>query len=92
MSLPWKLKKALSKFAEGLFYPWCGAGSNRRHKDFQSFALPTELPHHLGTANIIKGMEKDKNTLKNDVLTVVIHLMSKSFGFKKTKYVPSLYV
>ena len=24
---------------------WCGAGSNRRHKDFQSFALPTELPH-----------------------------------------------
>ena len=34
---------------------WCGAGSNRRHKDFQSFALPTELPHHLfpfGAANI----------------------------------------
>ena len=27
---------------------WCGPGSNRRHKDFQSFALPTELPHqHL---------------------------------------------
>jgi hypothetical protein len=26
---------------------WCGAGSNRRHKDFQSFALPTELPHLL---------------------------------------------
>src|SRR5439155_8659872 len=25
---------------------WYGAGSNRRHKDFQSFALPTELPHH----------------------------------------------
>ena len=24
---------------------WCGAGLNRRHKDFQSFALPTELPH-----------------------------------------------
>lgn len=24
---------------------WCGPGSNRRHKDFQSFALPTELPH-----------------------------------------------
>jgi hypothetical protein len=46
----------------------------------------------LGTANIIKQMEIDKNTLKNDVLTVVINLMSKSFGFKKTKYVPSLYV
>jgi hypothetical protein len=25
---------------------WCGAGSNRRHQDFQSCALPTELPHH----------------------------------------------
>ncbi len=24
---------------------WCGPVSNRRHKDFQSFALPTELPH-----------------------------------------------
>jgi hypothetical protein len=27
------------------YYLWCGAGLNRRHKDFQSFALPTELPH-----------------------------------------------
>ena len=25
-------------------YEWCPeTGSNRRHKDFQSFALPTEL-------------------------------------------------
>ena len=33
---------------------WCEPGSNRRHKDFQSFALPTELPHHIpfGAANI----------------------------------------
>lgn len=28
-------------------FSWCGPGSNRRHKDFQSFALPTELPHQL---------------------------------------------
>jgi hypothetical protein len=28
------------------FYLWCGAGLNRRHMDFQSIALPTELPHH----------------------------------------------
>ena len=26
---------------------WCGPGSNRRHIDFQSIALPTELPHHF---------------------------------------------
>ena len=25
---------------------WSGAGSNRRHSDFQSDALPTELPDH----------------------------------------------
>ena len=25
---------------------WTGAGSNRRHMDFQSIALPTELPVH----------------------------------------------
>ena len=30
-----------------LGFSWCGAGSNRRHKDFQSFALPTELPHRF---------------------------------------------
>ena len=27
-------------------YLWCGRELNPRHKDFQSFALPTELPHH----------------------------------------------
>ena len=26
---------------------WRGTESNRRHKDFQSFALPTELPSHI---------------------------------------------
>ena len=33
--------------AEGgvCYEKWFGAESNRRHKDFQSFALPTELPN-----------------------------------------------
>ena len=31
---------------EGLF-KWFGAGLNRRHMDFQSIALPTELPNQL---------------------------------------------
>ena len=26
---------------------WCGTESNCRHMDFQSIALPTELPHRL---------------------------------------------
>ena len=26
---------------------WLGTESNRRHMDFQSIALPTELPSHL---------------------------------------------
>ncbi len=27
---------------------WLGTGSNRRHADFQSAALPTELPSRFG--------------------------------------------
>ena len=34
---------------------WClGVESNRRHTDFQSVALPTELPRHLATR---RGLE-----------------------------------
>ena len=29
-----------------IFYSWCHQESNRGHKEFQSFALPTELWHH----------------------------------------------
>src|ERR1700739_4364963 len=60
-----------------LLTSWCGAGSNRRHKDFQSFALPTELPHRLpasfrpddrnwiGVAKIgISGKKSKKSGLK----------------------------
>ena len=47
-------KKNPPTFLSGFL--WCGAGLNRRHKDFQSFALPTELPHHTnieqGTRNV----------------------------------------
>ena len=32
------------------FLLWSGAGSNRRHMDFQSIALPTELPLLLSLA------------------------------------------
>ena len=35
---------------------WCpGTDSNRRHCDFQSHALPTELPGHADAAALFKG-------------------------------------
>ena len=37
------------------FAVWCHQESNRGHKDFQSFALPTELWHHLFTESECKG-------------------------------------
>ena len=38
-------KKAAIKFDNCFFLKWCHQESNRGHKDFQSFALPTELWH-----------------------------------------------
>ena len=41
------MKKKKSTKVLCLHNKWClRAESNRRHKDFQSFALPTELPRH----------------------------------------------
>ena len=34
---------------------WLGAGSNRRHEDFQSSALPTELPSHVGMRGLCRA-------------------------------------
>ena len=35
-----------------IHYIWLGAESNRRHVDFQSTALPTELPSRDGADRI----------------------------------------
>ena len=40
-------KKLLSFQITASFSEWCHQESNRGHKDFQSFALPTELWHLL---------------------------------------------
>ena len=44
--LGWKTKKAATFYRNCLIFKWCHQESNRGHKDFQSFALPTELWHH----------------------------------------------
>ena len=38
-------KKRVTQSRDSLIFRWCpGTESNRRHEDFQSSALPTELP------------------------------------------------
>ncbi len=39
------IKKAVTFDCNCLIFKWCHQESNRGHKDFQSFALPTELWH-----------------------------------------------
>ena len=44
-TLAYRYKKKQLLFEVAAFL-WCHQESNRGHKDFQSFALPTELWHH----------------------------------------------
>ena len=50
-------KKAVTFDRNCLIFKWCHQESNRGHKDFQSFALPTELWHHcfsFAVAKVVK--------------------------------------
>ncbi len=40
-----RYKKTTNLFRK--WFLWCEPGLNRRHMDFQSIALPTELSHHI---------------------------------------------
>ena len=42
----YKHTKKAAQIEQLSLYEWCHQESNRGHKDFQSFALPTELWHH----------------------------------------------
>ena len=42
---------------------WFGAESNRRHMDFQSIALPTELPNQNRSANL---GQKDEQPIQRE--------------------------
>ena len=45
-------------------FMWCGRESNPRHEDFQSSALPTELPHHFGECKSNFSVHLSKIKLK----------------------------
>src|SRR5436189_1582444 len=50
------------------FCEWCpGAGSNHRHRDFQSRALPTELPGH---SRLNRGPARRARSLTVALVTV----------------------
>ena len=40
-------KPAAISVCRSMIYKWAGADLNRRHTDFQSVALPTELPAQI---------------------------------------------
>ena len=60
---------------------WCGPGSNRRHKDFQSFALPTELPHHFQTGGKNSSFKQKTITFAHLFFTCRIHSKNESSLF-----------
>src|SRR5204862_6042272 len=51
-----KLRRAATTWKEW----WAGRGLNPRHQDFQSCALPTELPAHHEPSTIPEGLQRVK--------------------------------
>ena len=53
-------KKRELLFSNSLIFKWCHRESNQGHKDFQSFALPTELWHRVwfGSAKFLQKSGK----------------------------------
>ena len=68
---PEKTRKGLAtNLASPLDFPWCrGTESNRRHADFQSTALPTELPRHEKSyLKLIVQNAESVNSMRRDSL------------------------
>ncbi len=61
-------------------FEWCHQESNRGHKDFQSFALPTELWHHCFSFAVAKVGIFFEST---NFLQIFCQIL---FGFKKMIY------
>ncbi len=72
-------KKRSHSYMSNSFLLWCHQESNRGHKDFQSFALPTELWHQLVSLNC--GCKGTNNIL-------YLPNISESFLQKNVNYTP----
>src|SRR5271163_2852969 len=68
---------------------WCGAESNRRHKDFQSFALPTELPH-LESYDRVHESSPFRGS-KNRGNSIIFQLFSPSASSWPSAHIPYLF-
>jgi tetratricopeptide (TPR) repeat protein len=64
---------------------WSGAESNRRHEDFQSSALPTELPDHVRMDTLIKKT-RQKSMIFFTVLFIILPAVSIGSGEDWTYY------
>src|SRR5215831_4664246 len=56
MAVPERFRRRATTWKEW----WAGTGLNRRHQDFQSCALPTELPAHHEFSTIPEGLRRVK--------------------------------
>ncbi len=69
---------------------WCLQESNQGHKDFQSFALPTELRHQLllkAVANIISFLVTDKTIfIKNAFVNLATEFKRYEPGYRCRQY------
>ena len=90
----WGIKKRESHFCNSLIFKWCHRDSNQGHKDFQSFALPTELWHHRYVVlNLFKRVQR--YTLFSYLQTFsqkLFHIFSPSMQQNLVQpYIPTIY-
>ncbi len=71
----------------GLWNSWCpGAESNRRHEDFQSSALPTELPGHIIIIDFVDGAQGRNRTVDTRIFSPLLYRLSYLGDATKDRY------
>ncbi len=83
-------EQCASDFNNMYFSWWCHQESNRGHKDFQSFALPTELWHQTVGKSTHYYITLHQHTLKRN-LRFSFALAKVSLIFESTKFLQIFY-